>query len=401
MNRLFACLLILPLGGGGALGSEWPRWRGPDDDGISTETGWSARWPEGGPRVVWHANVGVGFSSVTVSGGRLYTMGNRGDRDTVVCLEAGTGAEIWRHSYPAPMAPHYYEGGPSATPTVEGKSVYTLSKSGELFCLAAGSGKVVWHKNLPRHLGTRIPEWGFAGSPLVEGNRLILNAGTYGAAVNKMTGAPLWVSASGPAGYASPVAFNEGGRRCVAVFAQREIVAVEVQTGRVVWRFPWATSFGINAADPIISGDTVFVSSGYNQGCGLIRFADDQPRLLWANKQMRTHFNSCVLFNNCLYGIDGDAGDNFGALKCLDWRTGRLWWTEPVDGVGTLTIAGGRLIVLSGRGELIVAEASPVGFQALDRAQVLGGKCWTMPVLANGRIYCRNAAGALVCLAVK
>jgi outer membrane protein assembly factor BamB len=384
-----------------ALASDWPRWRGPNDDGVSTETGWSARWPVGGPKVLWRANVGGGFSSVAVRSARLYTLGNQNNVDTVYCLNADTGAEIWKHSYPAPIQPHYYEGGPSATPTVDGEAVYSLSKNGELFCLAVATGKVGWHKSLPRDFGLPIPEWGFAGSPLVEGTTLILNAGSAGAALNKTNGQALWVSSRGPTGYGSPVAFDDGPRRCAAIFAGRELVAVDVKTGRAAWRFPWVTSYDINVADPVISGDQVFVSSGYDKGCGLIQFAGDQPRLLWENKEMRNHFNGCVLYNGCIYGIDGDAGDNLGALKCLDWQTGRLKWMEPVRGVGTVTVADGKLIVLAGGGELIVAEASPNGFHALDRAQVLGGKCWTAPVLANGRIYCRNAQGTLVCLDVK
>ncbi|MHB8519342.1 MAG: PQQ-binding-like beta-propeller repeat protein [Limisphaerales bacterium] len=401
MKSLIAILLFAGFAAHSVPASDWPRWRGPNDDGVSTETGWLARWPVGGPKVLWKASVGGGFSSVSISQGRLYTMGNRNEVDTVYCLDANAGAEVWRHSYPAPMGPHYYEGGPSVTPTADGDSVYTLSKNGELFCLAAATGKIVWHKNLPRDLGVRIPEWGFAGSPLVEGNALILNAGSYGAALNKATGATLWLTGRDAAAYGSPVVFDDGARRCVAIFALKAVVAVDPKNGQALWRFPWVTSYDVNVADPIIAGDKVFLSSGYNKGCGLIQFGGGQARLVWENKEMRNHFNNCVLFNGYVYGIDGDAGDNLGALKCLELQTGRVKWTEPVRGVGTLTIADGKLIVLAGQGELIVADASPTGFHAQDRAQVLGGKCWTAPVLANGRIYCRNAQGTLICLDVK
>src|SRR5919108_3155000 len=141
---------------------DWHRWRGPDANGISRETDWMAQWPAEGPNRVWKANVGTGFSSVAVSGGRVYTMGNQGKQDTVVCLDANTGAVRWKHAYDAPMDPKYYEGGPSATPTVDGERVYTLSKRGVAFCLETATGRVVWSKNLTRDLGVEIPTWGFA-----------------------------------------------------------------------------------------------------------------------------------------------------------------------------------------------------------------------------------------------
>ena len=188
-----------------ARGADWFRWRGPNLDGISNETGWAANWPKDGPPVVWKASVGTGFSSMTVAGGRLYTMGNEDSVETVYCLDAATGAEIWTHSYECPLDDRFFEGGPTATPTADSGAVYTISRQGDLFCFDAQNGKVRWSKNIQRETGVRIPGWGFSASPLVHGDLLLLNAGDAGTALNKTTGKVVWTSGDGEAGYTTPL----------------------------------------------------------------------------------------------------------------------------------------------------------------------------------------------------
>jgi outer membrane protein assembly factor BamB len=373
---------------------DWPRWRGPDANGISKETGWSTSWPAEGPKQLWKANVGTGFSSMSVSGGRVYTTGNRDNRDTVYCFSADTGELIWKHTYAEELDPHYYEGGSSSTPTVDGDAVYTFSRKGELFRFDAATGKVVWIKNLAKEFGLKIPEWGFASSPLVEGNLLIVNAGSAGTALDKATGNAVWTSGKSSAGYSSPVPFKVGQERFVALFLADSVAAFKITDGKELWRHKWKTSYDVNAADPIVSGDKVFISSGYNRGCALLQIGGDRASVLWENKNMRNHFNSCVLLDGYLYGFDESE------LKCLDLKTGAVKWTEHSLGKSALTAADGKLILQGERGQLVIAEASPAGFKPIARAQVLGGKCWTTPVLANGRIYCRNASGDLVCVDV-
>ena len=190
-NRLPALLCALCLfSTAAARAVDWYRFRGPDLNGISTETGWQTQWPQEGPRRLWKASVGTGFSSVSVSHGRLYTMGNDGvNTDTVFCLDAVTGAVIWKHSYPCVLDPNLYEGGPNATPTVDDDRVYSFSRKGDLFCLDAAKGTVLV-ANECRHagIGQEIPTWGFAGSGLVDGDLLIFNVGSHGTAFDKKTG---------------------------------------------------------------------------------------------------------------------------------------------------------------------------------------------------------------------
>jgi len=379
---------------------DWPRWRGPDLNGISKETGWLATWPAEGPKQLWKANVGIGFSSIAVSQGRAYTMGNQANQDTVFCFDAETGKEVWKHTYPAKLGAQSYEGGPHATPTVEAGRVYTLSKWGEIVCLDGETGKSIWSKNVARESGAKVPTWGFAGSVLVQGDTLYVNVGKAGMALAKADGKILWNTGPEPAGYATPVPITVGGQAALAVFGSKALFALDPKTGKELWSHPWKTSWDVNAADPILQGDALFISSGYDHGGALLRLGGGAPSVVWEKKDMRNHYNSCVLLDGHLYGFD-EKGD----LRCLDWSNGAVKWSESSlkkkDQQGSLMAADGKLIALGPNGELVIAEATPAGFKPISRAQVLDGKCWTMPVLANGRLYCRNAAGDLVCLDVK
>ena len=378
----------------GTGGVDWYRWRGPDLNGISKETGWNSQWPAEGPKQLWKASVGTGFSSFSVSQGQVYTMGNSKDTDTIYCLEAGTGKVVWQHSYPCPLDAKNFDGGPCATPTVADGRVYTFSRKGEIFCLDAAKGSVIWSKNLNKELGLEIPTWGCASSVLVEGNLAVVNMGSAGVALDPASGKVAWVSAKSPGAYATPVPLTIGGDRCLAILSQQSLIVVKTAGGQQLWSYPWKTSYDVNAADPVLDGDKVFISAGYNHGGALLKVSGQAAEKLWENKNMRNHFNSCVLWQGHLYGPD-DSG-----LRCLASDTGDLKWTYKEFGKGSLMIVDGKLVGLSEKGELIIAEPTPAAFKPISRAKVLTGKCWTMPVLSNGHIYCRNAVGDVVCVDV-
>jgi outer membrane protein assembly factor BamB len=380
-----------------ASSDDWPNWRGPDLDGISKEKNWSTSWPKEGPKQLWRAAVGTGFSSMAVAGGRVLTLGNVGEIDTVFCFDADTGKELWKYSYACASDPTYYEGGPGATPTIDGENVYTLSKRGHLFCFKAADGKVVWQKNLITELGVGKPRWGFAGSPLVQGNLLLLNVGEAGTAVDKATGKIVWRSATNAAGYATPVPFNAEGESCAAIFSGKALLGVKVKDGKELWRVPWVTKWDLNIADPILVSDKLFIST-MDRGCALLQLSAGQPAVVWESKAMDNHFSACVFLNGFFYGIYGNTDRPEKDFRCVDLAKGQLKWKQAGLGLGSVTAADGKLIILGERGELVIAEASPDSFKPLARAQVLGGKCWTVPVLANGRLYCRNAQGTLVCV---
>ncbi len=380
-----------------AWSADWPHWRGPQRTGISAEKGWTTTFTADGPKVLWTARVGKGFSAVSVAGGRAYTLGNDETQDTLYALDVATGKVAWTHSYPHPLDPKYYGGGTSGTPTVDGDRVYGLSRRGHLYCLDAASGKVAWQKELAKDLGVKLPTWGFASSVLIDGNRAVVNVGNHGAAFEKSTGNLIWKSGGAESGYSTPLPFEQGGQRLYLIFASKELVAVKAETGVKVWSHPWETSHDVNAADPILVGpDRIFIASGYERGGALLNVQGGRPKVIWENKNVRSQFNAAVLIGGHLYAIDGNTGK--AQLRCVDVGSGAVKWTFPATSHGALTAADGQLIVISEKGELMIGEASPAGFKPETRAQVSGGLFWTVPVLANGRLFIRNGDGLVTCL---
>jgi outer membrane protein assembly factor BamB len=380
--------------GSTAFGADWPKWRGPDGTGISAETDWKPESLKGNPKIAWKTDVGAGYSAVSVKGGMVYTMGFKADKDTVHCLKEADGSKVWSHSYPAKAGSYP---GPRCSPVLEGSLVWTISRFGDVFCLDAASGQVKWQKKLA-DFGVKIPRWGISCSPLIEGNTVVFNAGGTGVALDKNTGRKVWAS-GGLGGYATPVAFNLGSRRCLAIFSRKSLVVVDAAGGAKLASHPWQTSYDVNAADPIFSGGKMFISSGYNRGCALLDLTSGKPREVWGGKSMSNHFGTCVLIGGHLYGVTGNTGK--GSLKCLEFATGKEKWSQKT-GFGAWTAAGDKLIVLTERGQLLVAKADPGGYQEIARCTAMktSGKCWTMPVLAGGKIYCRDSKGQLVCLDV-
>jgi outer membrane protein assembly factor BamB len=380
----------------GAFG-DWPQWRGPERNGISTETNWNPEALAKGPNILWKEKVGLGYSSVAVNGRFLYTMGNDRGQDTVYCLDARTGREIWKYSYPASSMQYP---GPRATPTVDGNFLYTLSSDGQLSCFSADKGKKQWQRNIAADFGARPPNWGFACSPVIEGELLLLNAGISGLALYKKTGKAAWTSGAGTGGYATPVAYDLEGKRYAAIFGRRAIYGVEVQTGKQAWSYPWTTDNDVNAADPLVFGSRVFISSNYGAGSALLDISGRQPRLVWRNASMNSHFSSFLLIDGYIYGNDGFAGRRDGVFRCLDAETGRTMWSESL-GFGSLIAADGKLILLTEQGDLYIARAISSSYQEISRARsILSSSCWTPPVLCKGMIYLRNHRGDLVCVDV-
>lgn len=380
-----------------AQAGDWLYWRGPLKNGTTNETGWNSRWPASGPRKLWSAPVGVGYSAVTVKGNRVYTAGNRGRRDTVYCLNAENGRPVWQYSYAIParnFGADPFPSGTGSTPILDGNNLHILTREAVAICLNAETGKLLWQRDLRRETGGEVPNWGFTASPLVEGSRVVYNVGTHGIALNKSNGTVAWKSGSGKAGYATPVSYTVGNQKGLAIFSGSGLVAVNPENGKQLWSFPWQTSYEVNAADPVFSGDTVFISSNYGKGGAMLRIVGGKPSVVWQTRYMRNHFNGSVLVNGFLYGNDENT------LRCMDARTGQERWQMRGMGKGGLIASDGKLIVMTERGELLVLAANPNKYTEIARAKVLDGTCWTHPVLANGRLYCRNADGTLVCLDV-
>jgi outer membrane protein assembly factor BamB len=383
-----------------ARADDWPQWRGPNRNGISQEKGWIDRFPEQGPPIAWKATVGLGFSSIVVADGKAYTAGHTDGSDSVFCFDALTGKEIWKHSYPAELGDKFFEGGTTGTPTIDGTRLYWLSRWGDLFCFDAATGKIVWQRQLVTETEARVPTWGFTGAPTVYKDLLILNVGEAGLALEKATGKEIWKSANEDPGYNTPLPVSRDGKTEMWFANGRSYFSIVPESGKMLWSMKWLTEYGVNAADPIPYGDKVFISSGYGKGAALFKPAADpegEPDVVWKNRTFRTQMNAAVLVDKHLYGADGDtASKNF--LKCIEIETGKQTWSQPDFGTGGLVVADGKFIALAAKGELMIAPVSPEAFQPTARANVLGGKSWTAPVLANGIVYCRNSAGDLVAI---
>ena len=391
---------LSPFFTGNAVASDWPQWRGANRDGISLESGWQTTWPEAGPKIAWKVNVGIGCSSFAVDNDYAFTMGNeRVDKDegAVFCLEVANGSVRWRHTFPSTLDPKYFDGGQLSTPTVDGEFVYALGRQGQLFCLKRTTGAPVWSKDLVKDFGGEMPTWGYSGSPLLMGDKLIVEAGGKGSSVialNKNTGQLLWKAGDDIAGYGSPIAFEPVAGTGVAFFNGVGLVIRHQSDGTEIARYPWKTQYNVNAATPVVFGNQVFIASGYGRGCTLLNFGRAGLSKVWESKVMRNKMNSCVLWQNCLFGFDE------GELACIDFATGEVKWKQKGLGMGALTLANGKLIVLGEDGTLAIVDPSPAGYKELARAHVLGKTCWTSPVLANGRIFCRNNAGDVTCVSV-
>jgi outer membrane protein assembly factor BamB len=377
---------------GSSYAEDWSQWRGPNRDGISNEKGWSTKWAESGPTQLWKLSVGTGYSSVAISKDRVYTMGNVNKTDTIYCLDANKGSEIWKYSYPCAAEGAGYPG-PASTPTIDGNSVYTLSREGHLFCLDANTGKVIWSKNIQTDFGAKSPDWGFACSPQISGDKLILTVGVT-MTLNKKTGDLIWKTQDYHGGYSSPYVFQYEKKPFIAVFNTVGLVVANLDNGQEIARVEWKTEYNVNATTPIVSGSDIFISSNYNVGGAVYKFDGKTLTEIWKNKNMRNHFNNCVLWQDNLYGFDADQ------FRCIDFKTGAVKWTQKGLGMGSVMIADGKLIVLGDKGTLAIVDAAPDSYKEIARANVLGGLCWTVPVLSGGKIFCRNHEGDLVCLDV-
>jgi len=379
-------------------GPAWPNWFGPLHDGVSHESDWSPDWPSSGLPVRWTRDVGIGFSAVAIAHERLYTMGHVDGKEVVHCLNIHDGSPHWEQTYSGELLDNLHDGGPGATPTIDADYVYTLGKQGQFHAWNAATGEMVWRRMLPEDLGVDVPEWGFASSPYVLGDLLILEGGRV-VAYDKRTGAIRWKTEPHAAGYGSASPFLFQGRTLLATLDCDGLRVTDAEDGREVAFVPWESRFQTNATTPIVVGDQIFLSTAYDVGCGLFRLTSAGLELVYKNRAMRNHFNNSILFEGDLYGFDGNS--NLGRvvkLTCMDFATGEVRWQERGFGCGSLIVANGKLLILSEDGTLVVAQATPDGYQEIARSPFLEGRCWTVPVVLSRRVYGRNAAGKLVCV---
>ena len=378
----------------GAAGADWPNFRGPGHDGISSEKGITTTWTDSLP-LVWSAEIGSSFSSFAAVGDRIYTCGTEDQKQTLFCLNAQTGKIIWRNRFESAFNNSYGDGA-RATPTVNDGRVYIQGAHGRLLCVDAATGKDVWDKTFKHE-----PRWGYSGSVLIEGDLAIASGGKgEGALVafDKKTGKQIWTCGDDPSGYATPYPFDFAGKRYIVGFTGNSVIIAEAKTGKLALRKAWATSYDVNAAAPIFHDGHLFITSGYKTGCALLKLSASGDGLaaqeVWRSKVFMNKFQSCILHDGYLYSSDQKA------LVCAAFLTGEEKWRINRSKHGTLVLAEGNLLLLTQEGQLQIAPASPEGFSPTTRADILSGRCWTVPVLHQGRLYARNLK-RVVCFNLK
>ena len=398
MMRTSFLLITLALSLQTVLGLDWPQWRGPNRDGVSTERGLLKTWPSNGPTRAWiYSRAGLGYSSFAVVKGKLYTMGSRRGTEQLICLDANTGREQWAANI-GPELKNNWGGGPRGTPTVEGGRVYAMGGQGSLICTDL-SGKIQWQTSMNR-LGGKTPGWGYTESVLVDGNLAIVTpGGRQGAvaALNKQTGKVVWQSSQFTDGaqYASVIAVTHNGTRQYIQLTQKNLVGLDSASGKVLWKSNWPGKTAV-IPTPIFTAGKVYVSSGYGVGCKLVEVGPgNQVRDLWQNKVMQNHHGGVVLYGKHLYGFGEGRG-----LVCQDLASGNDVWTGDRSlSKGAITIADGMIIAVNEKnGDVALVPAVPTNFklagkfriqpQSINRSRK--GKIWTHPVVANGRLYLRD-----------
>ena len=379
---------------------EWHQWRGPNRDGISPETGLLKRWSDDGPTELWRIALGEGFSGVSISDGRAYTMFVKGEDEIVVCLDASSGNEIWRYLDDYRFENRQGGDGPRATPTVDGDRVYVLSAYGRLVALDAINGKELWSHDFTKAFSSNVPRHGFSVSPVIEGELLLIETGGESGkallACDKRNGKIVWSSEDDAIGYSSPIIVTILGTRQTVFFTGRGLVSVSPKDGEIFWRYDWPTRFNVNAATPIfIPPDKIFISSGYDMGAAVVQIKEADGKLtaveVWTSREMKNHFSSSVLYGGYVYGFDN------AFLKCIDAETGEEQWVKRGFGKGSLIYADGNLIILGEGGNLALAKATPIQYEEAAQMQIFNGRCWTMPTLSGGKLYLRNTE-EMICL---
>jgi len=405
MSRLVMMLLVALVCTSVAQADDWPQWRGPRRDGISLEKGLLQTWPADGPTLRWKAaDIGTGYSSPSVVGGRVYLQTTHDQDEFTLALDEKTGAKVWE----APIGKVGKNRGPQypgtrSTPTVDGDSMYCLASDGELVCLAVASGELKWKKHLREDFGGEDGAWAFSESVLIDGDVLVCTPGgkTAGlAALHKRTGETIWTSTvpdGGTAEYASIMIVDHAPTKEYVTFLRNGLVGVDAKTGKFLWLYNQTIDPGANILTPIVDGDRVF-SAGSRTGGGLVQLKADGEGVkadpIYFVKKIAPGIGGAVLLDGNLYGTSAQS------MFCADFSTGEAKWTDRGVGPASVCFADRRLYVRGhGTGDVALVEASADGYHEkgrlsqLDRSKT---QAWPHPVVANGGLYLRDQ-GVLLC----
>ena len=371
----------------------WTNFRGPKRDGKYEETSISTNWPANGLPVLWKQPVGIGHASFVIADGKAYTIEQRRSQEVVAAYDMNNGRELWTQKWNAEYTDSTGDG-PRATPTWDAGRLYALGATGELRCLDANSGSVIWGKNILTDNQAKNLPWAMAASPLIVDDKVIvLPGGTSGKSVvayNKNTGAPVWKVLNDTQAYVSPMLVELAGRRQVVVVSASRVVGLAPENGALLWEYSWDTDNGINVSQPImVDRNRFFISSGYGKGAALVEVKGSgnsfTASTVWENTNMKNKFNSSVLYNGYIYGLDE------GILVCLDVNTGERKWKDGRYGYGQIILAGSHLIVTSDKGDVALVNATPTQYTEVARFTAVQGQTWNYPAIDGGKLLVRNS----------
>lgn len=382
---------MLPVAG--ALAAvDFPQWRGPNRDGVVGSVKLPPAWPEKLTRK-WRIVVGEGHASPVLSAGRLYVFARQGENEILRALDPSAGKVVWTSSNAAPYtvnpAATKHRKGPKSTPVVAGGRVVTLGISGILSVHDAGTGKVVWRKEFGKEFRETSPLYGAAMSPIVVDGLVIAHVGGEGGGAltgfDLTAGAVRWRWAEDGPGYASPVALTVAGKRQIVTQSEKNIVSVDPKDGRVVWKIPFTTPYAQNSVTPLVHGDKLILS-GLSNGTMCV---DSAGKVLWHNKEIGMYMNSPVVASETIYGFTNRNRGQYFAMSARDGKL--LWSSEPRKGENAaILLAGDLLFLLNTDAELIVAKASPAGFQALKTYTVAESETWAHPLVLSEGIVIKD-----------
>ena len=384
--------------------ADWPDFRGPSRNGIYPDSDIASIFPAGGPPLLWEKSIGAGFANPVVSNGRLILFHRRGDEEIVEALDAGDGASQWRFAYPTRYHDDFgFDEGPRASPVVVAGQVYTFGAEGTLSCVSFATGAKIWQRNVNQEFSVNKGFFGAASTPLVDGRRVYLNVGgSNGAGVvafDKDTGRTLWQTGDDEASYSSPIEAPIDGKDRLVFFTREGLLILEPSDGAVIDRHRWRSRSraSVNAAMPVVAGDIVFLTASYGTGAICLQRTGGAFKELWSGEEsIAAHYATPVEKDGVLYGFHGrqEYGQEFRAVEL---RTGKVLWTQPGFGAGTVLLAGDQLVILRENGELVLAAASPTAYRETARATVLSSQTRPYAAVADGRLYARDIS-RLVCL---
>ena len=383
--------------------ADWPQFRGPHRDDISADKGLLKAWPKDGPPEVWHCKeIGIGFSSVSVVGTQIFTMGDVKDDCYLFAIDRAKGEILWKTQV-GKKGGNY--AGPRCTPTVDGDSVFGLGQFGDLVCLSVKDGSEIWRKSLEKDFGGKKGGWQYTESPLVDGEKLVLTPGGKDAtmiALNKKDGSPIWkgiVPGGDTAGYSSIVAAKIGGTDQYVQLMANGLVGFSADKGELLWRFGTKNDrFGSNTANiptPIVKGDQVFASAGYGRGGALVTISSAGGKFevkeeYW-NKKLNNKHGGIVSVGDYLFGDSDDSGRPW----CADFKTGIVKWTREKDSKGggsaSMTYADGKLYIRYANGWVSLVDPKEK-YNEISTFKIPNGTndCWAHPVVVGGKMYIRE-----------